>query len=129
MVDAAPSAWNPANVLTVLRIALVPVFVVALLWDHGQGVALRLVALGRGLTVTSEATTAAQFPGVMFRPIAGELLPFCAVWSPQNDNPALHRLLEMARSMAGIGQSQEISEFRRELLDPALLSQNPDPSQ
>ena len=46
MVDAAPSAWNPANVLTVLRIALVPVFVVALLWDHGQGVALRLVALG-----------------------------------------------------------------------------------
>lgn len=46
MVDAAPSAWNPANVLTVLRIVLVPVFVVALLWDHGQGVALRLVALG-----------------------------------------------------------------------------------
>ena len=45
MVDAAPSAWNPANVLTVLRIALVPVFVVALLWDHGQSVALRLVAL------------------------------------------------------------------------------------
>lgn len=45
MVDAAPSAWNPANVLTVLRIVLVPVFVVALLWDHGQSVALRLVAL------------------------------------------------------------------------------------
>ena len=45
MVDAAPSAWNPANVLSVLRIVLVPVFVVALLWDHGQGVALRLVAL------------------------------------------------------------------------------------
>jgi CDP-diacylglycerol--glycerol-3-phosphate 3-phosphatidyltransferase/cardiolipin synthase len=46
VVDAAPSAWNPANVLTVLRIVLVPVFVVALMWDHGQNVALRLLALG-----------------------------------------------------------------------------------
>ena len=95
----------------------------------GRDNLMRLVALGRGLTVTSEATTAAQFPGVMFRPIVGELLPFCAVWSPHNDNPALYRLLEMARSMADIGKSQEISEFPRELAVPALLSQNPDPSQ
>ncbi len=45
MVDAAPSAWNPANALTVLRIVLVPVFVVALMWNQGQTVALRLAAL------------------------------------------------------------------------------------
>ena len=46
MVDAAPPVRNPANVLTVLRIVMVPGFVVALVWDHGQSVTLRLVALG-----------------------------------------------------------------------------------
>ena len=45
MVDAAPSAWNPANALTVLRIVMVPAFVVALMWDHGQAIPLRLLAL------------------------------------------------------------------------------------
>jgi CDP-diacylglycerol--glycerol-3-phosphate 3-phosphatidyltransferase/cardiolipin synthase len=45
VVDAAPSVWNPANALTVLRILLVPGFVVALLWDDGQNVALRVLAL------------------------------------------------------------------------------------
>ena len=39
---------------------------------HHQAVSrdnlMRLLALRRGLTVTSEATTAAQFPGVVFRP-------------------------------------------------------------
>lgn len=44
MVDDAPSVWNPANVVTVLRIAVVPVFAVALLADGGQTVAGRLLA-------------------------------------------------------------------------------------
>jgi DNA-binding transcriptional LysR family regulator len=61
---------------------------------------LPLVALGRGLTVVSEAMTAAQFPGVCYRAILGEILPFSGVWSPRNDNPAFRRLLSMARSMA-----------------------------
>lgn len=69
-----------------------------------QGVArdnlLSLVAIGRGLTVMSEAATAAQFPGVTYRPIAGETLPFSAVWSPDNDNPAFRRLLSMAKQMS-----------------------------
>lgn len=59
-----------------------------------------LVALGSGLTVTSEATTAAQIPGICYRPIVGEVLPFSAVWSPKNDNPALRRFISMARMMA-----------------------------
>lgn len=59
-----------------------------------------LVALGRGLTVTSEATTAINLPGTTYRPIHGETLPFTAVWSPQNDNPACRRLLALARGMA-----------------------------
>ena len=45
MVEEAPSPWNAANALTVLRIVLVPVFVVALMWDDGRTTALRLLAL------------------------------------------------------------------------------------
>lgn len=66
----------------------------------GRDNVLSLVALRRGLTVTSEATTAVHFPGVCYRPIAGEILPFSAVWSPNNDNPALRRLLSIAKMMS-----------------------------
>ncbi|WP_453973565.1 LysR family transcriptional regulator [Amorphus sp. MBR-141] len=69
---------------------------------HGVGRdnLMPLVAIGQGLTLTSEATTAAHFPGVIYRPLANEVLPFCAIWSPQNDNPALRRLLSLARTMS-----------------------------
>lgn len=40
------SAWNIANVLTVLRLILVPVFVVALLTDNGEHSGWRLAAAG-----------------------------------------------------------------------------------
>lgn len=66
----------------------------------GRDNLLPLVALGRGLTVVSEAMTAARFPGLCYRPIVGEILRFNAVWSPKNDNPALRRFLSLARSMA-----------------------------
>lgn len=66
----------------------------------GRDNLLSLVAVRRGLTLTSEAATAAQFPGIVYRPIANEVLPFCAVWSSRNDNPACRRLLSLARSMA-----------------------------
>lgn len=66
----------------------------------GQDNLFPLVALGRGLTVTSEATTAAHFPGTCYRPITNEVLPFSAVWSPRNDNPAFRRLLSMAKQQA-----------------------------
>lgn len=89
---------------------------------------MRLVALRRGLTVTSEATTAAQFPGVVFRPIAGEVLPFCGVWSPNNENPALHRLLDLAKSMADVDLRDVVSDLVPNPSAPFLLSQTPDPS-
>lgn len=38
------SPWNIANALTVLRLLLVPVFLVLLLWDEGEDAALRLAA-------------------------------------------------------------------------------------
>lgn len=46
MVDAVPSAWNLANVLTVARIVLVPFFAWALLADGGHTVNGRLLATG-----------------------------------------------------------------------------------
>lgn len=66
----------------------------------GRDNLLPLVALGRGLTLVSEAMTVAQLPGISYRPIAGEVLPFSAVWSPRNDNPALRRFLSTARTLA-----------------------------
>lgn len=68
----------------------------------GRETLMHLVALGQGVGLTSESTIATTFPHVIFRPIAGEdeLLQFCAVWLPHNDNPALRRFLSMARTMA-----------------------------
>lgn len=74
----------------------------------GRDNLLPLVALGRGLTVVSEAMTAARFPGLCYRPIAGEILRFNAVWSPKNDNPALRRFLSLARSMAASRRSDGV---------------------
>lgn len=66
----------------------------------GRDNLLSLVALGRGLTLTSEATIGAQFRGIAYRVLAGEVLPFSVVWSARNDNPASRRLLSMARATA-----------------------------
>lgn len=61
---------------------------------------MQVVASGKCLTLTSEATIAVQFPGVVYRPLAGENLSFCAIWSPKNDNPAFRRLLSLAKVMS-----------------------------
>jgi DNA-binding transcriptional LysR family regulator len=68
----------------------------------GRDTLMHLVAMGLGISLTSEATIAAPFPKVVFRPIAGddELLQFSAAWLPHNDNPALRRFLSLARSIA-----------------------------
>lgn len=66
----------------------------------GRDVLLSMVAVGKGLTLTSAATTGVVVPGVAYRMIEGEVVPFCGVWSPRNDNPACRRLLSLARSMA-----------------------------
>ena len=63
----------------------------------GRDGLLTMVGVGTGITVTSEATTATQIPGICYRPIVGEILPFNAVWSPKNDNPALRRLISLAK--------------------------------
>ncbi len=77
----------------------------------GRDNLLPLVALGQGLTVTSEATTAALFPGISYRPITDEILPFSAVWSPRNDNPAFRRFLSMARAVATKRRSNTVKNL------------------
>lgn len=44
MVDDAQTVWTPANVVTMLRIAIVPLFAVALVADDGHTVVGRLLA-------------------------------------------------------------------------------------
>lgn len=86
---------------------------------------MQIVAAGSTLTLTSEATIATHFPGVVYRPLAGELLPFCAVWSPKNDNPAFRRLLSLAKVMAK--RHEDFPSGLQNRLDEA--SQILDPSQ
>ena len=68
----------------------------------GRDTLMHLVAMGLGVSLTTEATIATPFPKVVFRPMAGddELLQFSAAWLPHNDNPALRRFLSLARNLA-----------------------------
>ncbi|MEJ2623553.1 MAG: LysR family substrate-binding domain-containing protein [Pseudolabrys sp.] len=68
---------------------------------------MQLVAFGRGLSLTTAAATAVLFPGVVFRPLVADELPFSAVWSPRNDNPALQRLISLARTPAKTGSASQ----------------------
>jgi DNA-binding transcriptional LysR family regulator len=63
---------------------------------------MHLVGLGFGISLISESGTATRYPNVVFRPLISpeDVLPYSAVWLPQNDNPALRRLLSLARAMA-----------------------------
>jgi hypothetical protein len=63
---------------------------------------MHLVEMGRGVSLTSEATLATAFPDVVFRPISGAdaTLQFSAIWWPGTDNPALRRFLSQARALA-----------------------------
>jgi DNA-binding transcriptional LysR family regulator len=73
----------------------------------GRETLMHLVALGRGVALTSESTVGVSFPKVVFRPIAGKdrFVEFSAVWLPHNGNPALRRLLSLARTMTKRAES------------------------
>lgn len=69
--------------------------------DVGRENLMHMVSMGFGLTLTSESAVATTYPGLRFVPIEGEKpLPFSAVWSPCNDNPALRRFLSVMRTMS-----------------------------
>jgi len=70
--------------------------------DVGRETVMHLVAMGKGVSLTSEATVATTFPEIIFRPISGDdaIIQFSAIWWPGNDNPALRRFLSLARTLA-----------------------------
>lgn len=70
--------------------------------DVGRESLMNLVGIGYGLTLTSTSTLGLQVSGVVFRPIVGnsDVLPSSAVWSFNNTNPALKRLLALTKSVA-----------------------------
>lgn len=83
MVDAPPSVWTVANVLTVLRIALVVPFALALVHDDGASTGARIVALGlfvlAALTDRVDGWVARRYGqitdlGKLLDPIADKLL-------------------------------------------------------
>ena len=61
---------------------------------------LALVGLKQGLSLVGEAEAGVTYPGVVFRPLDHEELPFSLVWSSTNDNPAFRRFLSSARLRA-----------------------------
>ena len=103
----------------------------------GRDNLMQIVSFGRGVTLTSESTVAMRFPGVVYRLLEGETLPFCAVWSPNNDNPAWRRMLSLAQLTArrnGIcddkgpksALTRSVSMRSSSHEAPSALSQTPD---
>ena len=72
--------------------------------DVDRCLLLSMVAGDYGITLCSEATAQAAFPGVTFLPLRDEPEPlrFSAIWSPHNSSKALRGLLDLARSRATI---------------------------
>ncbi|PTW63144.1 LysR family transcriptional regulator [Breoghania corrubedonensis] len=67
------------------------------------GTLLNLVGLGQGITLVSAALTQVQMPSLVLRPLTdvADIVPFSAVWSRHNDNPALRRFVSVAHTLAG----------------------------
>lgn len=83
MVKAAPSQWNVANLVTIGRIVLVPIFAAVLLVDGGQSVGWRLFAtalfVAAALTDKVDGYLARRYDlvtnlGALLDPIADKLL-------------------------------------------------------
>lgn len=68
--------------------------------DVGREMVMTMVGLGFGVTLVTGMHTGVVYPRVVYVRVAGEELPFSAVWSPENDNPALRRFLSLARVLA-----------------------------
>ncbi|MFG1266060.1 LysR family substrate-binding domain-containing protein [Xanthobacter aminoxidans] len=71
-----------------------------LIQNIGRYRLLRLVAWRRGVAAMLASETAISIPGVIYRPIACEILPFFVVSSARIDNPAARTLLSMARTLS-----------------------------
>ncbi len=68
-----------------------------------QETLMNLVGLGQGITLVSAAWVDVKLPDLVLRPLSdpADIVPFSAVWSPANDNPALRRFISVAHTLAG----------------------------
>jgi DNA-binding transcriptional LysR family regulator len=73
---------------------------------------MQLVACGRGITLASASVVEARFAGVEYRPLAGCSIPFCGIWSDENDNPAFRRLLSVANTLSKAREGFATTESR-----------------
>ena len=66
-----------------------------------QATLLHLVGLGSGLSLVLTGRLRVDIPAVILRPLRddADVIPFSAVWSPENGNPAWRRFLSTARTM------------------------------
>ena len=89
---------------------------------------MALVGLGRGVSLVGAAEAGVTYPGVAFRPLSGEMLPFSAIWSERNDNPVLRRFLSLSRAHLKTLVREAAPAAPQGLAEPGAPPQNPDPS-
>ena len=89
---------------------------------------MRLIAMGQGVTLTSEAVVAVQFPGIAYRKVDVDLLHFFAVSLKGCDNPACGRLLKLARSLTQSATEASISVPYSEMTQSVSAWRNRGPS-
>lgn len=79
--------------------------------DVERSTLMSMIAAGHGISLFVKESTAAAMENVVFLPIAdeSETIPFSAVWSPRNRDPALLSLLALATKM---GRSHPKSDSR-----------------
>ena len=85
-------------------------------YNVGHEALIQMVGLGFGVSLVCGSEMRLSSPHVTFVPLEGEQVSFSAIWSPQNDNPALRRFLSLARSLS------------REEQSSAAALRTPDPS-
>lgn len=61
---------------------------------------IAMVGLHFGVSLVWGGGFTQNFPNVTFSAVSGEKVDFSAVWSPNRDNPALRRLMSLARQFA-----------------------------
>lgn len=87
---------------------------------------IALVGLGRGVSLVGSAEAGVTYPGVTFRPLAAEMLPFSAVWSERNDNPVLRRFLSLSRTHLKTLVRGTATTAPDKLAAPGTASRTPD---
>jgi len=101
-----------------------------------QETLMNLVGLGQGITLVSAAWADVKLPDLVLRPLVdpADIVPFSAVWSHQNDNPALRRFISVAHTLAGRIR-RGTSDWAKEPMgltplgrEPSVGEQRPDPS-